>query len=85
MRQRFSKILFFAGLLVAPFLIMLAVTGGLYLFDHEFEGWWNRDLVRVAPSASSVPPEGQERAVLGAYPGAAVVRFAVPHAGRAAE
>ncbi len=76
---------FFAGLVVAPFLIVLALTGGLYLFEHEFAGWWNRDLVRVAASAAPLPPEQQERAVLAAYPGARVVRFAVPHAGRAAE
>lgn len=76
---------FFAGLVVAPFLIVLAATGGLYLFDHEIEGWWNRDLARVAPSASPLPPEQQERAVLAAYPGARLVRFALPREGRAAE
>jgi len=76
---------FFAGLLVAPFLIVLAATGGLYLFDHEIEGWSNRELARVAPTASPLAPEQQERAVLAAYPGARVVRFALPRAGRAAE
>lgn len=77
---------FFAGLLVAPFLIVLAVTGGLYLFDDEIEAWWYRDLVRVAPSASPLPPELQERAVLAAHPGARVLRYAVPgEATRAAE
>jgi uncharacterized iron-regulated membrane protein len=76
---------FFAGLFVAPFLIVLAVTGGLYLFDEEIEGWWDRELVRVAPTASPLPLEIQERSVLAAHPGAEIVRVAAPAPGRAAE
>jgi uncharacterized iron-regulated membrane protein len=77
---------FFAGLLVAPVLIVLAVTGGLYLFDDEIEGWWYRDLVWVAPIATPAPPEFQERVVLAAHPGARLLRYSAPaSAERAAE
>lgn len=76
---------FFAGLLVAPFLIVLAATGGLYLFDDALEAWWERELVSVAPAASALPPEQQERAVLAAFPGARILRFALPAEARAAQ
>ncbi len=69
---------FFAGLFVAPFLVLLALTGGLYLFADEIEGWWYRDLARVEASAKPVAPEAQERALLAAYPGARIARYTAP-------
>ncbi len=33
---------FWAGLFVAPLLIVLTLSGALYLFDREIDGWWNR-------------------------------------------
>lgn len=38
---------FYAGLLVLPFLILLAVTGGVYLFKDEIESVVYRDLKQV--------------------------------------
>lgn len=47
---------FFAGLLVLPFLVLLAVTGGLYLFKPEFDHLLYRSMVEVpareAPQAA---------------------------------
>jgi hypothetical protein len=43
---------FYAGLLCLPVLVLMAVTGGLYLFNKEIEGLVYRDLLRV-PAASA--------------------------------
>ncbi|WP_027134876.1 PepSY-associated TM helix domain-containing protein [Geminicoccus roseus] len=49
---------FYAGLLVLPFLILLAVTGGLYLFHDEIDGWVHRDLLSVEARATpALQPE----------------------------
>ena len=40
---------FYAGLLVLPFLISLAVTGGLYLFKDEIDGIVYRSYLTVVP------------------------------------
>ncbi|CAN0580383.1 unnamed protein product, partial [Ectocarpus sp. 12 AP-2014] len=41
---------FYAGLLVLPFLITLAVTGGIYLFRDEVDQLVHRDFMVVTPS-----------------------------------
>ena len=50
---------FYAGLLVLPFLAWLAVTGGLYVFKAEIDGWFHRDLKVVAASSSAARPHGE--------------------------
>ncbi|MDP2698741.1 PepSY domain-containing protein [Thalassospira sp.] len=40
---------FYAGLFVLPFLILLAVTGGAYLFRDEIDNWVYADLKQVEP------------------------------------
>lgn len=41
---------FYAGLLVLPFLVLLAVTGGLYLFKDEINGVIYRRYLTVTPA-----------------------------------
>jgi uncharacterized iron-regulated membrane protein len=38
---------FYAGLIVLPVVLTLAVTGGLYLFQQEIESWLYQDLLYV--------------------------------------
>jgi len=45
---------FYAGLMVLPFLVLLAVTGGLYLFNDQIDAIWHRDLKQVV--ARETPP-----------------------------
>jgi uncharacterized iron-regulated membrane protein len=68
---------FYAGLFTAPFLIMLAVTGALYLYKDEIEGF-AYPAARVAPPAAAVAASIEEAAVLGAYPGGRITRHNVP-------
>ena len=69
---------FYAGLFTAPFLIVLAVTGALYLFNHEIERWWYRGLMEVPPFSRVAAASAQEAAVLHAFPGAQVSRYTYP-------
>ncbi|TPW02871.1 MAG: propeptide PepSY amd peptidase M4 [bacterium] len=48
---------FYAGLLVLPFLMLMALTGALYLFADEIDGAVYRDLSRVDVRAASASPD----------------------------
>lgn len=63
---------FYAGLLVLPFMITLAVTGALYLFKDEIDGAIYSNLKRVAVEQTRAAPEAMVDAVLSNYPGTAV-------------
>lgn len=71
---------FFAGLFVAPLLLMLALTGGLYLFDAEIDDWWHQAHNRVTVAEQVQPLAMQEAAVLAAYPGARLQKYLHPFA-----
>ncbi len=61
---------FYAGLLVLPFMILLAVTGGLYLFRDELDGLIHRDLKQVVAQPGPVLPASRLiDAALAARPG----------------
>ncbi|MBE3637590.1 PepSY-associated TM helix domain-containing protein [Mangrovicoccus algicola] len=61
---------FVAGLLVLPFLILLAVTGAIYLFKDEINDAAYRHLHFVAPQAAApLPASALSAAALEAHPG----------------
>jgi len=70
---------FYAALWTAPLLIVLTFTGAIYLFDREFDGWWNRDIQTVAAGPASLPLSRQEAVVRNALPGAEITRVRLPH------
>ncbi|OLP61936.1 hypothetical protein BJF93_07360 [Xaviernesmea oryzae] len=65
---------FYAGLFVLPFLISLAITGGLYLFRDPIDAFVHADLKQVAVKADAghVPPSAMVAAALRFQPGTAV-------------
>ena len=64
---------FYAGLLVLPFMITLAVTGGLYLFRDEIDGYLHADLKRIeAQQATRIAPSALVAAALETAPGTAI-------------
>lgn len=69
---------FYAGLFVAPILLLLAATGGLYLFDREFENWWDVDFAKVKVEGKRQPLVLQEAAVKSVDPAATVKRVVLP-------
>ena len=65
---------FYAGLLVLPFMLSLAITGALYLFKDEIDNIVHSDLKRVeaTTAASAQSPSAMLAAALAAYPGTAI-------------
>ncbi len=53
---------FYAGLLTMPILVVLAITGGLYLFKPEIHRLLYRDMIDVAPRATAQAPASALRA-----------------------
>lgn len=50
---------FYAGLLVAPFAIFLAVTGAIYLWKPQYEAWRYRELLTVSAGTTTVGTDQQ--------------------------
>lgn len=71
---------FYAGLLAAPFLLLMAITGSLYLFDRELEGWWDSDFAKVDVSAQRQSLAAQEAAAKAVDPASTVKRVVLPSA-----
>ena len=72
---------FYASFLVIPVLLVLSVTGLIYLFRFQLEPLLHADLMMVAqPAGTDVaqPYAGQLDAVERAYPDATVVSMAEP-------
>lgn len=61
---------FYAGLITLPFLILLAVTGGLYLFRAEIDGLIHRDVKHVeARQTPERPPSEIMAQAVKTFPG----------------
>lgn len=54
---------FLASLYVLPFMLMLSVTGGIYLFKPQIENWLYADAMVITPAAAALPFEDQIAAV----------------------
>jgi uncharacterized iron-regulated membrane protein len=69
---------FYAGLLCLPFVIVLSLSGCVYLFRPQIEAWTERNYdgldVQGKPQAASQ----QIAAALAAFPGAAFVSYEIP-------
>ncbi|WP_339073324.1 PepSY domain-containing protein [Sinorhizobium meliloti] len=65
---------FYAGLLVLPFMITLAITGALYLFRDEIDAVVHANLkqVEIRESVANATPSAMVAAALIAHPGTAV-------------
>lgn len=69
---------FYAGLYVAPFLIMLAVTGLLMLWSSALVGRDGEKIYSVTPAAETVSVSRQLEAAAAAVPGGTVVQYIAP-------
>ncbi|MCC6926447.1 PepSY domain-containing protein [Novosphingobium sp.] len=70
---------FYAGLFVVPMVLLLALTGAIYLFKPQVEAWEERAW-RDLPTAGAVSPDAQVRAALAALPGARFHSYRLPRA-----
>src|SRR3990167_1297078 len=71
---------FFAGLMVIPFAVILAITGAIYLFKPQFEAAVEARInARAAPLAGeALPADAVIASGLEAHPGASLVKLILP-------
>lgn len=69
---------FYAGLFVAPFMIMLSLTGIIYLFKPQLDNLMYSDLLHVTPSHHQLSAEQLQQRVLSHFPQAAVSKYFPP-------
>ncbi|MBC2666813.1 PepSY domain-containing protein [Novosphingobium flavum] len=70
---------FYAGLFVVPMVLVLALTGAVYLFKPQLDHFEERHF-RDLPTAGAVSPEAQVAAALAAHPGAQLRTYRLPEA-----
>lgn len=66
---------FYAGIIFAPFLIILAVTGSVYLFKPQIEQALYRDFYTVTPQSERVTPSKLVGQVKELYPDATITKY----------
>lgn len=60
---------FFAGLIALPFLMLMALTGAIYLFKPEIDDWQTRSVAAIAPSDAQTAPSAWADAAIATAPG----------------
>lgn len=68
---------FYAGLFVLPFILILSITGSIYLFKPQIERWEERSWLGLS-TAGAATPDRQLAAVLAANPGALFNHYRLP-------
>ncbi|WP_431040936.1 PepSY-associated TM helix domain-containing protein [Streptomyces sp. P1-3] len=68
LRPLVMRLHFYAGVLIAPFLLVAAVTGTLYAASFQIEKYLYADELRVPVGEHTVPLSRQVRAALDAHP-----------------
>ena len=72
---------FYAGIFCVPFILWLSVTGGIYLFKPQIEGWLYAPYTHVAqPGVPMLAPEGIVAAGTRAVPGSVLHKYVLPEA-----
>lgn len=70
---------FYAGLFVMPMVVLLSVTGAIYLFKPEVEAWEERFYADY-PMYHAVSPDDQVAAALKAFSGSSFHSYRLPRA-----
>lgn len=76
---------FIAGLVILPFVLILAVTGGIYLFKDEINDRTQAHQRFVTPAEEALPPSTLTGAALTAHPGTLKAYTPAPAPDRSAE
>ncbi|MBY6037723.1 PepSY domain-containing protein [Fictibacillus nanhaiensis] len=76
--QTFWRWHFYGGIIFAPFLIMLAISGALYLYQSEIETMIYKDKLIVNEGNKTIPVSEQVNAVQTKYPDAEIGSIRVP-------
>ena len=76
--QRIWRWHFYAGLFVAPFMVMLALTGIIYLFKPQLDPLMYADLLNVPAAEHALSADEQLQLAKAAYPQAAISKYLPP-------
>ncbi len=68
---------FYAGLFVMPFVLLLSVTGAIYLFKPQID-LWEEQAFRDLPAVHPVSADQQVATALARYPGATLDSYRLP-------
>ena len=69
---------FYAGLFCIPFVIWLSITGSIYLFKPQIEGWLDRPYDNLKIAGAPATPETQARVAVRAVPGSSLHYYELP-------
>ncbi|WP_445492646.1 PepSY-associated TM helix domain-containing protein [Niallia sp. 03133] len=66
---------FYAGIVFAPFLILLSITGSMYLFKPQMEQILYKEWMGIAAKGDKIPPSNQINLVKNQFPDAIVTKY----------
>ncbi len=66
---------FYAGMIFAPFLLILAITGGIYLFKPQIESFIYKEYYSIQDEGQKMLPSEQLEEVKNTYPQSEITRF----------
>lgn len=69
---------FYAGLLTLPFILILCMSGSLYLFKPQIEAWIDKPYDQINHVGPPEPVSQQVRAALDAFPGSIPAGYQLP-------
>src|SRR6187549_2906100 len=69
---------FHAGLFCIPFIVLLAITGSIYLFKPQIDALSDRGVDGLRLGGIAAPPSAQVAAALAAAPGSRFVTYELP-------
>lgn len=67
-----------SALMIAPVLLVLLLTGSVYLFDHEFDQWWQQDALELTPEGTVATLAQQQDFLRQQYPDWTINRVVLP-------
>ena len=73
---------FYAGLFCIPFVLWLALTGTIYLWRPQLEGWLDRSYDYLPVASPTFSPDAQIGAVVRAVPGSSLHKYVLPESPR---
>lgn len=68
---------FYAGVITSPILIVVTLTGLLFIFSPEIERYWHRDRLFVTPGSSRMAASALVETAARSHPGWTVSRLAI--------
>ena len=69
---------FYAGIFTMPFIVVLSISGAIYLFKPQIEAWNDRAYDNLTLNGAPVSAAVQVQAALAAFPGSTTASYELP-------